>query len=753
MRKQSWLWKIVAGDWQERLTKLFAGFLLLQYVSWIVEEDGVWLPETARLVTATLVLVFAVELFYGINRWIRFIAQLAVVVVATGFTAGYEPVAGSIRSFKKFGQLFADNAGQLHPFIWFSLGAWLVYLFTMWYVRKKSRIYIVMLFSVLALGIRDSFSLIILWDELALIICSGLCLLVVRHLVQLKSKSPTGWSHIADYPATFAVTIFLLLVLTMGFGAIAPETGNLLTDPYTMYKNWKGEAIPVSGKGKVTASSIGSTGNATSGYSRNDESLGGGFEFDYSVVMTIDSSNRSYWRGETRSFYNGTGWEAAESEKQPGQTGITAGSALATDPLMQNVKTKMVEVRQTVTIEKEEQFPVLFGAFAISKVESINNAATGIERLQWSAGQASLKWPEATRTNRIQYPKTYTLVSQVPFIDETGLRTAPLEQPDRQALADYLQLPTTLPPRVRQLALDITQSAANPYDKAKKIEQYLQTNYKYNNKPPTTGRSRDFVDRFLFELKEGYCDYYSTAMAVLARSVGLPTRWVKGYAPGETNQEELLSRGTLPEGLIDVNGPAVFTVRNSHAHSWVEVYFTGWGWIPFEPTSGFALPNLKPADEPVVEPITEPSETTAAPVEAEPRNWGKPIAVITGSVLLAAALAVLVWRYRRPLAKQLRRISWLEKLSRKREPATLNQQVIVAYGKLLRRSRRKGYAAYEHETARETMGRWIRKDAWLAKDLETLLAIFEKAKYSNNPITPEEWLKASSITHKLRKEM
>ncbi|RAV21835.1 DUF4129 domain-containing transglutaminase family protein [Paenibacillus contaminans] len=758
MGEKSWLWRAVFGNWQDRLTKLFAGVLLLQYVSWIVEEDYVWLPETARLVTATLLFVFVVELFYGINRWIRLPIQLAGVIVATGLTSGYSPVSGSMRTLPKAGQLLVDNAGQLHPFIWFSLGAWLVYLLTMWCVKEKKRIYFVMLFSVLAMGIRDSFSLIILWDELALVICSGLCLLVIRHIVQLKSKSPTGWSHIADYPATFAVTIVLLLVLTMGFGALAPETGSVLTDPYTLYKNWQGEAVPVSGKGKVSSSTpLSAPGNATSGYSRNDESLGGGFDFDYTVVMTVESTNRSYWRGESRSLYNGSGWESSEEERQPGMTGIAAGNTLASDPLMQNVKSKTIEVRQTVTIEKDEQFPVLFGAFAVSKVESINGGTGGFERLQWSPTQASLKWPEATRTSRIPYPNTYTLVSEVPYIDEAGLRTAQLEQSDRRAVEQYLQLPPSLPPRVRQLAQEITQGAANPYDKAKKIEQYLQMNYKYNNKPPDTGKSKDFVDRFLFEVKEGYCDYYSTAMAVLGRSVGLPTRWVKGYAPGDTVLQDLALDGALPQGVIDPNGAAVYTVRNSNAHSWVEVYFAGWGWIPFEPTSGFAMPVLQPAEEPAAVPETEPViETPVAPVE-ENSDWGKPasVAVTAGSVVIAAAVVLLAWLYRRPILRLLERIGWIEKLGlgRKREPATLNQQVIVAFGKLLRRSKRKGYGAYEHETARETMRRWSRKDAWLAKDLEALLAIFEKAKYSNNPITPEEWSKASAITNKLRKEL
>jgi hypothetical protein len=169
------------------------------------------------------------------------------------------------------------------------------------------------------------------------------------------------------------------------------------------------------------------------------------------------------------------------------------------------------------------------------------------------------------------------------------------------------------------------------------------------------------------------------------------------------------------------------------------------------------MPVLQPAEEPAAVPETEPViETPVAPVE-ENSDWGKPasVAVTAGSVVIAAAVVLLAWLYRRPIGRLLERVGWIEKLglSRKREPATLNQQVIVAFGKLLRRSKRKGYGAYEHETARETMRRWIRKDAWLAKDLEALLAIFEKAKYSKNPITPEEWSKASAITNKLRKEL
>ncbi|UUZ97329.1 transglutaminase-like domain-containing protein [Paenibacillus sp. P25] len=171
-------------------------------------------------------------------------------------------------------------------------------------------------------------------------------------------------------------------------------------------------------------------------------------------------------------------------------------------------------------------------------------------------------------------------------------------------------------PASGDLAADITKDATNPYDKAKKLELYLQTNYSYTNKPDLSkGRSRDFVDRFLFEMKEGYCDYYSTAMAVMARSLGLPARWVKGYASGSTAIDQEMLGFEMEHGLIDPDAGGVYTVRNSDAHSWVEVYFSGYGWVPFEPTAGFSMPRAVQAPDLSSEPVTAPAEAPATAQE------------------------------------------------------------------------------------------------------------------------------------------
>lgn len=136
----------------------------------------------------------------------------------------------------------------------------------------------------------------------------------------------------------------------------------------------------------------------------------------------------------------------------------------------------------------------------------------------------------------------------------------------------YLQLPRNLPQRVKDLATSLVAGSKTDYDKAKAIEQYLSKTYPYNLDVRSTPRNRDFVDYFLFDLKQGYCSYYASAMAVLARCAGLPARYVEGYMlPPEPTKES----------------PTTYIVTNMQAHAWVEIYFEGYGWLPFEPTSPF----------------------------------------------------------------------------------------------------------------------------------------------------------------------
>jgi protein-glutamine gamma-glutamyltransferase len=160
----------------------------------------------------------------------------------------------------------------------------------------------------------------------------------------------------------------------------------------------------------------------------------------------------------------------------------------------------------------------------------------------------------------------YEAESILPGSGAQQLRTASGELPIavRQL---YLQLPVT-DPRIPELARRVTARATNQYDRASAIEHFLITNYGYTLQLGTRA-PKDPIAHFLFDRKEGHCEYFASSMAVMLRSIGVPSRVVNGFRTGEFN---------------DVNGQYVVRARN--AHSWVEAYFPGYGWVSFDPTPG-----------------------------------------------------------------------------------------------------------------------------------------------------------------------
>ncbi|HEY9281994.1 MAG TPA: DUF3488 and transglutaminase-like domain-containing protein, partial [Pyrinomonadaceae bacterium] len=141
-------------------------------------------------------------------------------------------------------------------------------------------------------------------------------------------------------------------------------------------------------------------------------------------------------------------------------------------------------------------------------------------------------------------------------------------QYSREDAARYLQLPENLDPRIPELArgLIVGTGADNNYDAAHVIEDYFRQNFKYSLE--VRGEGADPLADFMFRVRAGHCEYYSTAMAVMLRSQNIAARVVNGFQMGEYN-----------------DAADVFTVRQSDAHSWVEVYFPETGaWVAFDPT-------------------------------------------------------------------------------------------------------------------------------------------------------------------------
>ncbi len=152
------------------------------------------------------------------------------------------------------------------------------------------------------------------------------------------------------------------------------------------------------------------------------------------------------------------------------------------------------------------------------------------------------------------------------------LRRAPRVLPPGYEV--YLQLPPEITPRVRALAREIVRGATTDFDKAAAIERYLKEPLSYTLEMQSP-RGREPIDFFLFERRKGHCEYFASAMTVLLREVGVPARNVNGFLGGEWNEYD-----------------DYIAVRAGDAHSWVEVYFSGAGWVTFDPTPGASVDGL-----------------------------------------------------------------------------------------------------------------------------------------------------------------
>jgi hypothetical protein len=289
--------------------------------------------------------------------------------------------------------------------------------------------------------------------------------------------------------------------------------------------------------------------------------LDAGPDLSKNPVMTVrvlgdpysQSGKAYYWRSLTYDVYTGSGWETSAAESKTYQAGEQASPS--SQPWHQLIQ-------EQVTLDQGGEGEL----YAAGDLITANQDYQVAWRAPQQNGDAF-----GARINA----QTYQARSLIPLVGVADLRAAGEVYPDwiRQR---YLQLPPTVPQRVHDLAMKLVEGKDTPYDQAKAIEADLRT-YPYTLDIPKPPSGVDVADYFLFDLKKGYCDYYATAMVVLARSAGIPARVVIGFASGAFN---------IPE--------QAYFVTEADAHSWVEIYFPEIGWVNFEPTA--AQPTIERPD-------------------------------------------------------------------------------------------------------------------------------------------------------------
>ncbi|MCB0047526.1 MAG: transglutaminase domain-containing protein [Caldilineaceae bacterium] len=327
-----------------------------------------------------------------------------------------------------------------------------------------------------------------------------------------------------------------------------------------------------------------------------------------------------YMRGATFSEYDGRGWQnplqMTRIEGRPGQMVTGIGEQ------------KRKRVVQSVDL-------TFTGRALYAAGEPLE---PGVDYRAVQRGPGDLALLSATA-------RTYTIISAVPALDDATLAAAPGwsgARPLPEAYTIHLALPAGVTPRTRALAQELTAGLESPYAKAQAIEQYLRQ-FEYDlSVPPPPEEVADVADYFLFDLQRGYCDYYATAFVVLARLADLPTRFATGFAVGAWDEREQR-----------------YVITEDEAHSWPEVYFPDYGWIPFEPTGG--RPTLARIGAPAA---GMESMSDARPEEANPparvigEKWRALMGLFAAGALLGGLTILMLRRMRGPDDPWLALLRW-----------------------------------------------------------------------------------------------
>lgn len=507
----------------------------------------------------------------------------------------------------------------LRTSLFFILIWMLIYLIQHW-VSVRQTIYYFLLLTVFFIATLDTFTdyngtaAIIKVMILGLILTS---LLFIKKMMQAANIQKDWKSYFM-----FATPIIIFVAIAGGVATLLPKAEPQWPDPVPYMKG-------IAGIGSSSTTSV-----STVGYGNNDESLGGPFVGDSTIVYEIKTPIRQYWRVETKDFYTSKGWIHTGDESIEQWLQLTDALPLSIGPGKEDP-----QPIQVYTMNEEYQF--LLQAYGVTAYQLYEPQSF----LKFNYGNEKIN---AVVDNNIVTPASYEMTFQQPEYSYTALKES-LSSTENDSR--YLQLPNDLPQRVIDLAYEITDVYESVYDKARAVEGYFARSgfqYETENVQVPTG-NQDYVDQFLFETKLGYCDNFSTSMVVLLRSVGIQARWVKGFSSGERIYEE--------DGLY------TYQVTNNDAHSWVEAYIDGIGWMPFEPTIGFnnpvnidydvdletveeeQLPEIEQPETPQPE-LEEQDAQQAANSSTSSINWSQFKWLIYGFCALLAIGLFVVWKKR-----------------------------------------------------------------------------------------------------------
>lgn len=336
-------------------------------------------------------------------------------------------------------------------------------------------------------------------------------------------------------------------------------------------------------------------------YPQGGNQLGGAAEpTDYPVMM-VKTSRKTLLRAVVKDEYTGRSFRDTSSAKRH----------LYINP-------RWASLREKVFLEKLppegiRQADTLMDQHAIT-VQMQNNAASTVFTPLFlrSLSMQSNMVPyfndssELFITRDLQLGDRYTVYTPVLEGGDAGLGALVNSAPKQDEyyasiVAQYTQLPEHMEAKTYAEVASLTDNAVSPYDKALAIMSYLRMYFRYTLTPEPYPDNQDFVTYFLHVGKEGYCTYFASAMTVMCRMAGLPSRYVEGFVAYPA-----------ADGFAYITG--------KEAHAWTEVYFEGFGWVPFDPTPAQGQNQQPPQSDTPEDGESEEEPEQAPPDEEEPED-------------------------------------------------------------------------------------------------------------------------------------
>ncbi|MBC1731083.1 transglutaminase domain-containing protein [Listeria seeligeri] len=554
--------------------------ILLFVLSVLLISEWIYpFAELTELSTASWIILFITLSLASFFTHLRYYWTIPLHIVMIYVVAGIYYAKDGIFSglwFSSFFQITFSGFNDMVQFhssdismdfilIVFLIALWLLSYITTYSILRKQRIMSVLILTVSYLAVINTFTDYNSSWAIVRTVLEGFLLLHLALTSRIATPNRLNGNSLKRNGIIYHAFILFMLAVFVCSSLMLPKKAPIWPDP-----------VP------VIRDALGINTTRTVGYSEDDTELGGAVKKDNATVFKARTDNGHYWRVESKRIYTGVGWA---NEKSTELQQFSSGDNF---PIQLSEETTGEAKTAEISFEASSEYaPYPYGTQAINSAVDTFNANLTTEKI--------------TPTDTI---KNYTIELKTPVYNIETMQKADFSTLPNSFVSKYTQTPSKLPKRVATLANKITKDADSIYDKTKAIESYLSASGEFTystDDAKETPNGADYVDQFLFETKIGYCDNFSTSMVIMLRTLGIPTRWAKGYTPGE--------------GEKDAKGDkATYTITNNNAHSWPEVFFPGTGWVPFEPTATFSNPEN--FQEPTTETANKPDTPNESSSEA-----------------------------------------------------------------------------------------------------------------------------------------